>query len=61
MNGPEVAFAQTSTRLKLHGLSAQPPDSLTTVIELEFEAPPNMVLGAGYELIADDPYPARVY
>ncbi len=61
MNGSDVEFSQTGTRLLLRGLPAQAPDALTTVIELECEDKPHMVLSSGYELIADDPYPARVF
>ena len=61
MNGPAVDFTQTATRLLLSGLPEQAPDPLTTVIELECESAPHMILSSGYELIADDPYPARVF
>jgi alpha-L-fucosidase len=61
MNGSAVPFKQTGTRLLLHGLPDQPPNTLTTVIELECEDKPHMILGSGYELIENDPHPAKIF
>jgi alpha-L-fucosidase len=56
MNGPKVKFTQTDDRLVLRGLPAEAPSPLATVIELECEAEPVQVLGAGHVLIDDDPW-----
>jgi alpha-L-fucosidase len=51
--GQPVAFEQTENRLVLKGLPATQPDALagTTIIKLEFSAPPQQVLGHGYVVL----------
>ena len=51
--GQPLAFEQTDNRLVLTGLPAAQPDSLaaTTLIKLEFSAPPRQVLGHGYVVL----------
>jgi len=55
MNGPEIRFTQVKDRLVLLGLPEKAPNALATVIELTVEGEPRQVLGAGCEIIDDDP------
>jgi len=56
VGGPEVQFTQVRDRLVLHGLPAQAPEPLDTVIELQCDGAPRQVLGAGHVLIDNDPW-----
>lgn len=56
MDGWEVGFRQERDRLVIFGLPQDPPDPLTTVLELEVEGEPRQVLGAGHVLIENDPW-----
>lgn len=61
MYGRQIAFTQTPGRVVLHGLPEAAPNALDTVIELKYEGRPYMILGSGYELIENDPYPTTVW
>jgi alpha-L-fucosidase len=56
MGGWEVGFRQKRDRLVIFGLPEKAPDPLATVLELEFEGEPKMLLGAGHVLLDEDPW-----
>jgi alpha-L-fucosidase len=51
--GQMLPFEQTENRLVIRGLPATQPDSIagTTLLKLEFDAPPQQVLGIGYVVL----------
>ncbi len=53
--GQPLAVEQTENRLVLRGLPATQPDPIagTTLIKLECSAPPQQILGYGYEVVND--------
>lgn len=56
MGGPEVEFRQVRDRLVISGLPAEAPSPLATVIELKFRGEPKQILGAGCQVLGDDPW-----
>ena len=51
--GEEIQFTQQADRLVLHGLPAEAPDPLATVIELEVSGEPKHKLAAGCVLLEE--------
>lgn len=49
MNGADVHFTQTKSRLVLHDLPERPPDPVVSVIVLEVEGEIRQVIGMGYD------------
>lgn len=56
MNGWELGWRQTESRLVIFGLPDTPPDPIATVIEIDVEGTPVQKLGAGCVLLEGDTF-----